>query len=176
MQCALALDDWSETFRQRLKDRRNIELGVTRIGVNTGNCIVGNFGGKNRFDYTAHGDPINTAARLEAINERLGTRICVSESTVAQCEGIRFRSVALLVLRGKTQGMRAYLPVSADRVDEKLSERYEQAYDAYSNDAAESEALFAQLAADYPDDPLVRLHAQRLGRGESGVTLVIRKK
>jgi len=46
--CAMAIDDWSEDFRERHR-QQGIDLGVTRIGINTGNCIVGNFGGKSRF-------------------------------------------------------------------------------------------------------------------------------
>ena len=58
-------------------------LGVTRIGVHAGSAIVGNFGGGRLFDYTAYGDTINAAARLEAVNKQLGTRICVSAAAVA---------------------------------------------------------------------------------------------
>jgi adenylate cyclase len=46
--------------------------------VHAGPAIVGNFGGKRFFDYTAYGDTINIAARLETANKQLGTRICVS--------------------------------------------------------------------------------------------------
>ena len=50
----------------------------TRIAVHSGKAMVGNFGGNRFFDYTAYGDTINTASRLEAANKFLGTRICVS--------------------------------------------------------------------------------------------------
>jgi adenylate cyclase len=59
--CALDLDACSEAFRLRWADR-GITLGATRIGVNAGPAIVGNFGGGRHFDYTAYGDTINTAA------------------------------------------------------------------------------------------------------------------
>ena len=59
---------------------RDVALGATRIGVHAGPAIVGNFGGGRFFDYTAYGDTINIAARLEAANKQLGTRICVSAS------------------------------------------------------------------------------------------------
>lgn len=61
---------------------RGIEIGVTRIGVHAGPAIVGNFGGGRYFDYTAYGDTINTAARLENANKAFGTRICVSDAVV----------------------------------------------------------------------------------------------
>ena len=57
-----------------------VKFGTTRIGVHAGPALVGNFGGGRFFDYTAYGDTINTAARLEAANKFLGTRICVSAS------------------------------------------------------------------------------------------------
>ena len=176
VRCALALDRWSQAFRLRIKAEEGIDLGVTRIGVNTGDCIVGNFGGKRRFDYTAHGDAINTAARLEAINQRLGTRVCVSETTVSQCPEYHFRRVAHLLLRGKTVGLDAYLPVEADSKDEKLLAQYEQAYQALADNDDGADDLFTTLEAQYPDDPLVRLHARRIEAGESGTTLIIRKK
>jgi class 3 adenylate cyclase len=176
VRCALALDRWSQAFRVRIKAEEGIDLGVTRIGVNTGDCIVGNFGGKRRFDYTAHGDAINTAARLEAINQRLGTRVCVNETTVSQCPEYHFRRVAHLLLRGKTIGLDAYLPVEEGSIDEKLSAQYEQAYQALTDNDDNADDLFATLEAQYPDDPLVRLHARRIEAGESGTTLIIRKK
>jgi adenylate cyclase len=153
-----------------------VDLGVTRIGVNTGSCIVGNFGGRRRFDYTAHGDAINTAARLEAINQRLGTTVCVSESTREKCSGIVFRPVATLTLRGKTQQLATYLPVPPEAVDEALYDEYETAYRALAEEDPRAAELFAALRARYPDDPLVRMHAQRIEAGERGVTLIIRKK
>ena len=60
--------------------QEGVALGATRIGVHAGPAIVGNFGGGRFFDYTAYGDTINIAARLEAANKQLGTRICVSAS------------------------------------------------------------------------------------------------
>ena len=62
--CALELDEYAKAFRERCHNK-NIALGVTRIGVHTGPAIVGNFGGGHFFDYTAYGDTINVAARLE---------------------------------------------------------------------------------------------------------------
>ena len=81
--CALALDEYAQSFRERWQ-QKGIALGVTRIGVHAGPAIVGNFGGGRFFDYTAYGDTINVAARLEAANKQLGTRICVSATLAAR--------------------------------------------------------------------------------------------
>src|SRR3954451_19541612 len=83
--CAHALDDCAQDFRAKCKDE-GVNFGVTRIGVHAGPALVGNFGGNRFFDYTAYGDTINIASRLEAANKILGTRICVS-AAVADSTG-----------------------------------------------------------------------------------------
>ena len=175
VQCALELDNWSESFRG-LYRQQGIDLGVTRIGINTGNCIVGNFGGKSRFDYTAHGDAINSAARLEAINKRLGTTICVSESTVTQCHDIYFRSVATLVLRGKSEGIRAYMPLRERSLLDTKMILYEKAYQLLTEGSSDARVLFSQLSSLYPEDSLITLHLDQIETGTYSTTLLTRSK
>jgi class 3 adenylate cyclase len=69
----------------RWKDK-GVNFGETRIEAHAGPALVGNFGGNRFFDYTAYGDTINTAARLEAANKHLGTRICVSAAVADAAE------------------------------------------------------------------------------------------
>ncbi len=90
--CAEALDDWAEAFRERWM-RKGVDFGATRIGVHAGAALVGNFGGDRFFDYTAYGDTINTAARLEAANKPLGTRICVSDVAARAAGAFRGRPI-----------------------------------------------------------------------------------
>ena len=66
--CALALDEYAQAFREHWR-QKGIALGVTRIGAHAGPAIVGNFGGGRFFDYTAYGDTINVASRLEAVDK-----------------------------------------------------------------------------------------------------------
>lgn len=72
--CIIALDEASEAFRA---DRPGV--GVTRIGGAIGQAMVGNFGARRRFHYTAMGDVVNTAARLEAANKETCTRALATE-------------------------------------------------------------------------------------------------
>src|SRR6202046_3580324 len=102
VKCALGLDDYAQSFRERWH-KKEIALGVTRIGVHAGPAIVGNFGGGRFVDYTAYGDTINVAARLEAGNKQLGTRICVSAPLAAKVKEFCGRPVGDLVLRGRTE-------------------------------------------------------------------------
>ncbi len=86
--CAHDLDIWAQAFRERWKAQGS-EFRRTRIGVHAGPALVGNFGGSRFFDYTAYGDTINTAARLEAANKFLGTRICVSAAVAEATENFQ---------------------------------------------------------------------------------------
>ena len=97
--CALALDAHAEGFRARWLER-GVTIGVTRIGINSGPALVGSFGGGRFFDYTAYGDTISIAARLEAANKQLGTRICVSGSVVERVANFRGRPVGNLRASG----------------------------------------------------------------------------
>ena len=71
-----------------------------RIGVNTGSLIAGNVGGGGRQTYTVHGDAVNLAARLEAMNKELATRVLISASTAALLERTDLKRVAELEVRG----------------------------------------------------------------------------
>ena len=71
---ALALLDATEEIRQSPLGQR-LKLGRTRVGIETGPAIVGDVGGSRKLDYTAHGNAINAAARLEAANKDLGSTI-----------------------------------------------------------------------------------------------------
>jgi adenylate cyclase len=97
--CALEFDVCSEAFRERW-GKRGLVLGVARVGIHAGPASVGNFGGGLHFDYTAYGDTINTAARLETANKQLGTRICVSEGVVSRDPDFKGRPVGDPMLRG----------------------------------------------------------------------------
>src|SRR6478672_2456661 len=125
--CALELDDYAQSFRARCH-KKGIALGVTRIGVHAGPAIVGNFGGGRFFDYTAYGDTINVAARLETANKQLGTRICVSAALADRVANFRGRPIGDLVLRGKAEAMRAFEPLRADQFGDAATKSYLEAF------------------------------------------------
>ncbi len=163
--CALELDRFAQRFRASA-GAREAGFGITRIGVNTGMAVVGNFGGDRRFDYTAHGDAINTAARLEAANKSLGTRMCVAASTVGQCPDLMFRPVADLELRGKSVAVTVYEPFRIDDPELAPVEEYLQAWTSLGVDRQQALSAFQSLHHRFPDDPLPALQLRRLAAPE----------
>lgn len=169
--CALELDQVAERYRQRLA--AEIPLGVTRIGVNSGSAIVGNFGSDAFFDYTAHGDAINTAARLEGANKYLGTRICVSAETASRVPGFYGRPIGILWLKGKSQGTEVFQPLSETDMDSSALQVYLDAYELLKNEHPAASARFTELFARYPEDRLVRFHLERLNAGYGGIKITL---
>lgn len=173
---ALAIDDFAEDFRRR-KKAEGVEFGVTRVGVHSGRATVGNFGGSHFFNYTGHGDTVNSASRLEGANKYLGTRLCISGATVALCPPtIAFRPMATLILKGKTKGIETFMPVTQAETQTDLFRRYCDAYRAMADNAPNVLDELCGLAEKYPYDTLTRFHLDRLRNGEAGVVIELKDK
>jgi len=170
--CALALDSYAQVFRDRWR-QNGIALGVTRIGVHAGPAIVGNFGGGRFFDYTAYGDTINVTARLETANKQLGTRICVSANLAEKVQEFRGRPVGDLVLRGKSEALRAFEPLSCEQCESDATDSYVHAFAKLEATDPSTIASFAAHVGKYPDDPLAGFHLKRLLNGATGTRIVM---
>jgi adenylate cyclase len=170
--CALALDEYAESFRERW-NQKGIPLGVTRIGVHAGPAIVGNFGGGRFFDYTAYGDTINVAARLEAGNKQLGIRICASAALADKMGDFRGRPIGDLVLRGKTDALRAFEPLRAEQYDAAATKAYLDAFAKLEANDPGAIAAFASHIGKEPRDQLASFHLKRLLNGATGTRIVM---
>jgi adenylate cyclase len=168
--CALALDARAEQFREEW-NARGVPLGLTRIGVHAGPAMVGNFGGGRLFDYTAYGDTINAAARLEAVNKQLGTRICVSAAAVERAGDFSGRPVGDLVLRGRSEPMRVYEPLSPDEAASAETSAYFNAFKKLEARDPGALAAFAALIGAAPQDALAQYHLRRLLNGDAGTRI-----
>jgi class 3 adenylate cyclase len=168
--CAHDLDAWSEKFRERWKSK-GVNFGVTRIGVHAGPALVGNFGGSRFFDYTAYGDTINTTARLETANKFLGTRICASATVADGAKGFQGRPVGDLMLRGRSEPLRAYEPLPAAKFEGPVTAQYTEAFAKLAAGDAAAMPAFAALVGQYADDALAGFHLRRLLNGAKGVRM-----
>ena len=167
--CARELDAFARAF---VSDgaAREIGLGTTRIGVHTGPAVVGNIGGDARFDYTAIGDTVNTAARLEGANKYLGTTICISAPTVEAAGAKRLRPIGDLVLKGRRAPLRVYDPGS-------LGEIYADAFAALEvEDPERARDLLTKVPVDSADAPLARFHLARLDEGMTSTVIELEGK
>lgn len=168
--CALELDALSQSFRDSWRDK-GVAVGTTRIGVHAGPALVGNFGGGRFFDYTAYGDTINIAARLESANKQLGTRICVSGSAAARVDGFRGRPVGDLILRGRAEALRAFEPLSSKQYDDASTTSYLEAFGRLEAGDANALTAFAAQIGKCPDDQLASFHLKRLLNGAKGTRI-----
>jgi class 3 adenylate cyclase len=165
--CAHDLDAWAEAFRERRKTK-GVNFGITRIGVHAGPALVGNFGGSRFFDYTAYGDTINTAARLEAANKFLGTHICVSAAVADSAKEFRGRPVGDLMLRGRSEPLRAYEPLAEARFNGPATTQYSEAFAKLEAEDGAAMPAFAALVGSHASDALAGFHLRRLLNGAKG--------
>jgi len=173
--CALALDEFCENFRKE-QEAKGIPFGLTRIGIHTGPAVIGNFGSRARFTYTAIGDAVNTGSRLEGLNKYLGTRICLSGATRELCPSLPLRPIANVVVKGKTMAVEVWQPLRPGDYSDDYLKRYAAAYEKLCAGASEAISMFAELAKEQPDDPCVALHLRRLAAGERGNRIVMDEK
>ena len=168
--CAHDLDAWAEDFSARWR-ARGVNFGATRIGAHAGPALVGNFGGNRFFDYTAYGDSINIAARLEAANKHLGTRICVSSGVAEAAENFQGRPVGELMLRGRSEPLRAFEPLPRAKFEAPVTALYSEAFAKMEAGDAAAMPAFAALVGMHADDPLAGFHLKRLLNGAKGIRM-----
>ncbi|HET9687987.1 MAG TPA: adenylate/guanylate cyclase domain-containing protein [Pseudolabrys sp.] len=170
--CALSLDEFAKGFSERWQ-KKGIAFGITRIGVHAGPAIVGNFGGGRFFDYTAYGDTINVAARLETVNKQLGTRICVSAALAEGVENFRGRPIGDLELRGRGEVIRAFEPLQEKQFKGPATKSYLHAFALLEAGDAGAVAAFAAHVGKQPEDRLAAFHLKRLLNGAKGTRIAM---
>jgi class 3 adenylate cyclase/CHASE2 domain-containing sensor protein len=172
---ALDIDAFSERFRAEER-AKGVDFGVTRIGVHTAEANVGNFGSTERFEFKALGDAVNTASRLEGLNKYFGTRILVTQQTKDFCSDIPFRKVGGVIVKGKTEPIHVYEPLSAERANDAQTQSYNAAYALMRDKSPEALAAFEKHCAEFPEDSLAQYHVERLREGENGDVFAMAEK
>jgi class 3 adenylate cyclase len=175
VRCALEMDRFSSSYSAEQR-AQGIPFGLTRIGVHTGAAMVGNFGSRTRHNYTASGDAVNTAARLEGLNKHFGTTMCVSGATWELCSGIAFRPLASVALKGKRNAINVWIPLHDEEAQDGFVTRYCSAYASLQAEVGVAGPLFEALAQERPGDPCVRFHLGRIHKGIYDVNVVMAEK
>jgi adenylate cyclase len=170
--CALELDARSQDFRRRWLEK-GVALGSTRLGLNAGPAIVGNFGSGHYFDYTAYGDTVNTAARLEEANKQLGTRICLGDTVASRVPDFKGRPVGDLLLRGRSEPLRAFEPLTPAVFEDPATAAYLEAFAKLEAEDPTAMPAFAALLGQHSEDQLVSFHLKRLLNGATGTRIVL---
>jgi adenylate cyclase len=131
-----------------------------RIGLHRGECIVGNLGGSGRFAYTAVGDSVNLASRLEGINATYGTGILLSGSLADSLAGtMLLRPVDVVRAKGKTQPVALFTPCE----DAALLAKVGPALDAYRRGHwSEAVDRWERIAVEHPHDAIAQVLLARL--------------
>jgi adenylate cyclase len=146
LKMVLHLGDLNRSFTAR--GIKTIDIG---IGINTGDAVVGNMGSAVRFDYTAIGDNVNLASRLEGLNKMYGTHIIVSESTkeLAGSE-FKFRELDLVAVKGKQKPILVYELMTAGNGE--LAGEFEEALRMYrGREFSAALQIFDSLAVQKQD-------------------------
>ena len=149
MSCQKRLGELQSRFQE--KYGRSVSA---RIGLNSGDAVVGNMGSGRRFDYTAMGDTINLAARLEGACKQYRVPVLIGEETFRRVKGeIAAREVDIVRVVGKAKPVAVYeiiaekdllAPAEAERL-----KAYDQAREAYkSRDWRRAESLFGAIKGD----------------------------
>lgn len=154
------------------------KFGITRIGVHTGEATVGNFGGDVFFDYTAMGDTMNVAARLEGANKAYGGHVTISGDALAHAggavEGVVTRPIGRLRVKGRDEPLATFEAFAPDDPRATYVTDYMAAYERLCSDGSAEE--FAILASRHPNDALIAFHAARFDVEERGEIVTLKEK
>jgi adenylate cyclase len=159
--CAIVLREWAAGYRRRDAPAA-IGFGRTRIGIETGPAIVGDVGIRAKLDYTAHGDAINAAARLEAANKDLGSTICVGPQAASCCDPALLRPLGTIVVRGREGDALSVFEPWPTATSIAWRENYLEAFTAMESKPQHALELFQQLAMAHPEDATLLQVIKRL--------------
>jgi adenylate cyclase len=171
--CGYAIWQAGEAFRAEVAamDPNLPKIGKTRVGLHWGEAVVGNFGGENRIQYTALGDSMNTAARLESANKSLQSSVMASREFVERSGLDWWRPMGRVVLRGRAQPVDIFEP--APDFSKSDREALTKAMDMLASNRDEALVLIGDVVRRNPADKALQNLLSRIGQldGENAYVL-----
>lgn len=146
------------------------KIGKTRVGMHFGEAVVGNFGGERRIQYTALGDAMNTAARLESANKPLGSSVMASREFAERSELEWWRPMGKVVLRGRAKAIDLREPAPDFPAEDRAA--LFEAFAQFETDRGAANARIRSIAMRHPADTALQKLVDRcesLGEGEAYV-------
>jgi adenylate cyclase len=169
-QAAIAMYEAGEAFRAAAPEGVP-PIGCTRVGVHRGEAIVGNFGGEGRIQYTALGDSMNLAARLESANKQLKTTVLLSGPALERSTLGHFRPMGRVAVRGRSTPIEIFEPVPhLPPEDVTLLTALVRRFDEGDPRALDE---LTKYSAAHPDDVALENLVYRLGRVGAGGSFVL---
>jgi adenylate cyclase len=177
-----ALDQFRNELPEIIGLRKDIPEINIRIGLATGEVVVGNIGSDTARSYTVMGDIVNLSARLESANKQFGTTIIISEATMRMADlHVEVMELDRIVVKGKSEPVEIYellaLRGTISDTVELRRQRFNEALAAYRRqDWLAARAVFSELVENYDDktarvflDRISLLETHALGAGWDGV-------
>lgn len=147
------------------------KIGKTRVGLHWGEAVVGNFGGDNRIQYTALGDSMNTAARLEAASKPLDSSVMASREFMEKSGLDWWRPMGTVVLRGRAKPVDLFEP--APDFPQEDRKALVQASILMESDRKQAEQVIAGVVARHPQDKALANLLYRVQNTEGGSAYVL---
>ncbi|WP_281926235.1 adenylate/guanylate cyclase domain-containing protein [Roseibium album] len=147
--------------------QKNLPVLRQRIGLATGDAVIGSIGSEKTKNYTIMGDTVNLGARLESANKIYGTQILVCQRTRDTVSAIEFRAVDKIQVKGKTEPTSVYTPLarSAEMTADlsNLQTASEEALRAFSQARwSEAQQAFEEILGTFPNDQIATVFLNRL--------------
>lgn len=152
-------------IRPRLAETAGRDV-YARIGINTGDVVIGNMGSRQRFNYTFLGDAGNLASRLEGINKQFGTFVMVSEFTkeaAGETPEVAYRELSRVTVVGKNEPVRVFEPMYRPEYEGRAAvlERFDRGLRRYYS--GDFKAALADFEAIRDSDPPAAAYCERVG-------------